>query len=45
MNPITNSRVSALITSRSETSSLQNTKETIFSISFSTNLINILQDF
>lgn len=45
MNPITNSRVSAQITYRREKSNFQNTKDFIFSISYSTALLNLLNDF
>lgn len=45
MNPITNSRVSAQFTYRQEKSNFQNTKNVIFSISYSTSLLNILNDF
>ncbi len=45
MNPITNSRVSAQFTYRQEKSNFQNTKNVIFSISYSTALLNILNDF
>ncbi len=45
MNPITNSGLSAQVIYRKEKSNLVNNNEFIFSISFSTNLINILKEF
>lgn len=45
MNPNTNSSFAAQITYRKEKSSLINNNDVIFSISFSTNLINYLKEF
>lgn len=45
MNPYTNSAFSAQITYRKEKSTLVNNNDFIFSISFSTNLINYLREF